>query len=610
MGGALPQGFASRVDRRIDCGVAAAFTSFFALLLAPFPLRGRLPGNCDTWLNGLALPNAVLARLGAVLRGDVPTTALYPESGIFGFGESSFGTSLLFALFRLPIHDDVTAYYCVITLTLAGNAFGVYRLARHYVADPACAAFAGLTFAASNYVLGNIDSPHTSFFLVALLCLDQCKRHLETGSRRALIAAAVLGGLQVWFSAYVFLFLSVTAGLMLAAGLFRTRRGEPRVGFAAAGIYLALALPFFAFYARTRASENFVNPWDPVFLAEVHSLEPADLLRTLDNNLVYPFDMPVTTADIDDLTRRLLAAGLIEQGAFLDPDTQVVMGRRGEPDDPKYFVYTRRCAFVGFILPALAVYGLLGAPRRRLELLTLWVASFLVALGPWVTVAGRFWPNALYPLYAWWPPAGALRVPCRAYSFAVLAVVLAAALGLERLAGRCGTRRSRYALLVAVCAAVLVENVPLPLAGFAGRGLAEPEPLVRDFFADRRGEVLLDLPSSIGGALYKDGSDLFEWNRELIYMNRQTYLRQHTVNGVHGYFPRSRLEAQRSIDRLPEPEALQELRDLGVRYLVYHRSLELPWERGLHERLERSPFLTTAASSPQVTIFGWAPASP
>src|SRR5207244_1625853 len=159
--------------------------------------------------------------------------------------------------------------------------------------------------------------------------------------------------------------------------------------------------------------------------------------------------------------------------------------------------------------------------------------------------------------YRWLDLAAVLRVPSRAFALSVLAVVLAAAIGMARLRASSALQaRPRRRLVFAVLtAAVLLENVPVPLKTFAGARLATPERLVLDFFGGQRGYVLLDLPSRPGGALYQDSQDLFEWNREIIYMNRQTYHRQNVVNGVHGYFPRTRLDAQRLVDALPAPDA-------------------------------------------------------
>ena len=163
---------------------AIAYLSFFALLLLPLPLHGALPGNCDTWLNGIALPNLMLNRITAAFTHADVGRPLYPATGVFGFGESAFGTSVIFILFKVLTGDDVWAYYLFTVAILALDGLGVFLLARLYVRDAWAAAFAGLAFSASNYVLGNIDSPHTSFFFVAFLALHQWKRYLLTGTRR------------------------------------------------------------------------------------------------------------------------------------------------------------------------------------------------------------------------------------------------------------------------------------------------------------------------------------------------------------------------------------------------------------------------------------------
>jgi hypothetical protein len=590
----------------------AGYALFFALLFLPFPRTGTLPGNCDTWLNGLALPNLMLARLTAAVTGDEVGSPLHPASGLFLFGESAFGTSAIFVAWKVLTRDDVLAYYAFMVTLQALSALGVFLLAGLYVRSPLAAGFAGLAFAASNYVLGNLDSPHTSFFFVAFLALYHLKRYLDRGRRRTLVLSAALAGAQVFFSAYVFLFLALSMAALLLAHRFRPA-GAARAdgaGLAAAALVVTgLAGPFFACYAQARAGANFTDPWDPFFLAEVHSLEPSDLLRTLEHNRVYPLDRRIVASDVARHTQRMLAAGMVSLESLTRDEATTVMGRLSTPDDVKYFVYTRRCAFLGLVLYALAGVGLAAAPQARGELLGLFLGALVLALGPLVFVGDQMFPNLTYPAYRWLDAALLFRVPSRAFSFAVLAVVLAASRGLERLAAhpRLQARPRRLALYVLATAAVLVENVPRPLKAFAGATLARPEPLVTRYFEGRRGHVLLDLPSRPGGALFRDSQDLFEWNRELVYMNRQTYHRQSVVNGVHGYFPRTRLEVQKLVDALPAPQALAGLRALGVDHIVYHRALELPWERGLFRRLTASPALVPLATSAEVTIFGWAP---
>jgi hypothetical protein len=598
-----PRNDAPAWPRREFALAGVVYLLFFALLFLPLPLRGELPGNCDTWLNGIALPNLMFNRVRAAWTGEEVGTPLYPETNVFAYGESSPGTAALFGLLKLATGDDVSAYYVFVVLLLTLNAFGVFLLARWYVTDRTVAVFAGLAFAASNYTLGNIDSPHTSFFLLAFACLDQWKRYLETKDHSALVAAVLLGGAQAYFSAYLFLFQSLAACGML---LHHRRVCRPRGSreavrvLVAGGCYLALAAPFFAFYLSEARTANFGNPWAPMFLAEVHSLEPADLLRSLENNRIYPFDRVVVAGEIARRTQAMIRAGILELEDLTNEDAATVLGKLSTPEDPKYFVYTRRCAFLGFVLYALAGVGMMHAPLRT-ELLVLYGGALVVSFGPLIWWGDLMMPNVMLPLYRL-GVASVLRVPSRAFAFAVLALVLLASIGLERIASH-RARWKRRLLYGLATAAVLAENVPVPMKSFAGRSLATPAPLVLEFFAGKRGFVVLDLPSRPGGALFRDSSDLFEWNREILYMNHQTYHLQSTVNGVHGYFPRSRLAVQHLIDALPSPEALEGLRAIGVQFIVYHRALELPWEVGLYQKLARSSALDAVGSSPEVTIF-------
>jgi len=591
---------------------ASAYFLVFATLLAPMALQGRLPGNCDTWLNGIALPNAVLARAEGLLTGADPGTSLYPETEIFGFGESAFGVSALFMIFRVLSGGDAQAYYLFAVTILALDGLGVFLLARLTTRSDVAAAFAGLAFAASGYTLGNLDSPHTSFFFLAFTAMWKLGLHLRDGRLGDLLAAAALGGAQVWFSAYLFLFMLATAGGMLAISLVRNpaafRARVPRLG-AAGLLFCALCLPFFAWHASARADSNFANPWNAVFLAEVHSLDPEDLLRSLDNNILYPFHEPIRSEEIGRTTHAMIAAGALRLEDLTSADSRTILGTLSSPDDVKFFVTTRRCAFIGFTLYALAAAGV--AARRRWDLVVLYLVSLLVAFGPFVTIAGRLIPNVTWPAYRWLEAAAALRVPSRAFSFALLAVCLASAAGLEALLGALSKRSLRLTAFVPLLASglVLAENVPLPLASFEGASLAEPEPLVTEYFHGRSPGVILDMPSRPGGALFRDSGDLFEWNREIIYMNRQTYHRQSIINGVHGFFPESRIEAQRLIEALPEPRALEGLRRLGVDHIVYHHDLELPWEGGLYDRLSAVADLEVIDTSREVTIFGWSAAA-
>jgi hypothetical protein len=586
--------------------VAAIYFVFFALLFAQFPLTGKLPGNCDTWLNGLALPNLLKNRIASVFTGEPTGTSFYPETGVLGFGESAVGSSLIFVAAKVVTGDDVVAYYLFMVIVFALNALAVYLLAAGRIGGGSAAVVAGLAFSASGYILANIDSPHTSFFFVGLLGVVFLERFFRNGSRRDLFWSASLIGLQVYFSAYVFLFICTLATVLALFRLPRVLKQWRPLALATV-LCAVFTMPFFAFYSSTMKSENFVNPWDLVFLAELHSLEPGDLVRTVSGNLLYPFlELPITSADLNAAYQKMVEAGVLQHDTVNRDDATTVFGTVSPPDDVKYFVFTRRCAFLGLGLYALALYGAVVAPlRRRWELVALFVLGFTISLGPVILVGETLFGTAMLPLYMNLDLAGLLRVPCRAFALSTLAVVLLAAEGLAADLQRSRWRNSgtRRAAIGAVAAVLLLENVPFPLPSFEGRAFAEPPAILSEFLEHVDDAVVLNLPSRTGGALRGDSKDLFEWNRELIYMNHQTYHRRDVLNGVHGYFPVTRLEVQRAVDALPSEEAFAALRGFDLGYLVYHHDLELPWEKELFERLNSSPQLIAVDSDEGTSIF-------
>jgi hypothetical protein len=150
---------------------------------------------------------------------------------------------------------------------------------------------------------------------------------------------------------------------------------------------------------------------------------------------------------------------------------------------------------------------------------------------------------------------------------------------------------------------VLLENVPFPMRSFEGaRFVRPPEDYLR-FLSARRDAVVLNLPSGIGYGLAGSADDLYVFNRELIYMNWQTYHRQSIVNGVNGYIPLSRIELQRLIMALPADEAIAGLGELGVQFLVVNKEMFLPGELPLTHALRASKKLVSVLDSETIAVF-------
>jgi len=600
--------------------VIAGFSLFFAALFAQLPLAGRLPGNTDTWF-AIALSNTYGSRLAGLSGGAPPTTALYPGGNPIQFGESSPGVALAYVAIRALGFDDVSAYYLLLCLLFATTAMAVFALARHYTGSDPAAIFAALAFTCANFTLANIDDCVIVFFGIAALAAGSFSRFIEQPGRvRPLYAAAVLGGLQVYFSAYVFLFLTIWLGVLAldAAPILGARADgasgatPPRRHLLAAGVlYFGLSAPFFAFYAGAMRSQEFVTTRSfDLLVTSVGSLDPGDLLRALPGNLVHPPGAPHLEADSARLALYLYDPATL-RATVEDPDFQTLVLPYAPAEDESFWISTRRRAHVGFLLYGLSLLALWQPYRWKRALVGLFCVGLLIAFGPLITVAGTTIPTLLYPINKWIGLTNLFRVPSRAFFLSLVALSLLAARTVAHWSRRLAGRRPGLAraLPFLLGAAFLIENVPVPLPSFAGRRYAEPEAALREFFRrhDAPAAVLLHLPSRTGFSYAGAGQDLYPLNREIIYMNWQTYLRRNTMNGVNGYLPRSRVAAQRHIDRLPDDAALDGLLSLaggaGPLYIAFHRDLVLPGEEDLLPRLEQAPRLRPVLRGDRAVLY-------
>ena len=129
---------------------------FFLLLFIQFPINGNLPGNADTWLVGITIPNALRIKFLSLFTGLKTGTSMFPEN-FLAFGETAPGCSVIFSVFRIITRDDIVAYYFFISVLFSINAFGAAALARAYGAKTGPSVVAGFAFSCSNFIIANID---------------------------------------------------------------------------------------------------------------------------------------------------------------------------------------------------------------------------------------------------------------------------------------------------------------------------------------------------------------------------------------------------------------------------------------------------------------------
>jgi hypothetical protein len=235
-------------------------------------------------------------------------------------------------------------------------------------------------------------------------------------------------------------------------------------------------------------------------------------------------------------------------------------------------------AFPGIVVLGFSIAGFVIAWRRKGKDRTVAIAGgVLVVVGGILAIgtASSGWRQyAPYRiLYELVPPFDALRATGRAWMIGLLGLGLLAGIGVKAFAGWLGARfPSRATLVPGVVGAVIVLLVLLE--GF-------------DPWFDRPTAEVSAVDRAIaqlapGGVVYLPMNTSDEVDIGYFQQPRNLYgATEHhrpTPNGYSGYLPRSYLRQSRELRALPDKEALDLLRRIGVRYVVVHEGVAgTPW---------------------------------
>jgi hypothetical protein len=204
-------------------------------------------------------------------------------------------------------------------------------------------------------------------------------------------------------------------------------------------------------------------------------------------------------------------------------------------------------------------------PTEQRAFLFLAVLIALLALGPLVIHRGVVLGKGPYDLlYRGFFLFHAFRVPHRIIQITYFCLAALSAIGIAHLAGRFRTPLLR-AGAVALCAgAILVDgcNTTTTVRPDSAR-YAKPPAEVYRWLASQGGEfglIEMPIPRDAGG------------DAELIYWSTHHWKR--LVNGYSGNLPKSYHQFQAAADRIPNPWFFDQIRKMGVRYVVYHSSAD------------------------------------
>lgn len=583
-----------------DTLIFLGYLAFFGLLFLQFPLNGAIAGNCDSWLV-IAISHQYRLFFERLFDPAIGL-AMYPVPQVFSYGEASPGCCALFLFLKLFDLTDIWTYYLYLSLIFALTAWAVYRFAALFMPPFPGALFAGFAFSCCNMTFAHIDDSIIYFYLIPLTAATLLIRHFRERNDTLLWGVAAIGGMQIYFSLYVFIYQTVLLAAIVI--FYRWEQGVTiplRRAVAPVAIYLLLPLPYLLFYLHTALFLHYNDPFQLLYTARMTSLMPFDFIAALPENPLY--------------------GGLI--------------------DLPQNWGFVRHRNFIGLLLAALGIYGLRAWNRDRWLFLLIIIGGFLFAFGPnflYHPQAKIQPPAPLYPFYTWLPILSYLRVTNRAYFLVLLALSVCAGLSLDRLFARfvASRRVAAYGLVAAAFLIHGVENTPMPFKRWPVAVWSPPPADHLEFAAKAApGEVFIDLPTTFTMDLDDTGlweeldprefvtrsegqprplirevsmftsswDDLFQYNRELIYLYWQGYHRRSTVSGLNGYFPTPRVIFYHWTMKLPQADAIARLREYGVTALVYHKGMELKKDRVSLEQLEGSPHLEKVFDGPRTVVF-------
>ena len=518
----------------IKKGALFLYLSFFLLLFVQFPLADSLPGKTDTWYH-LAIFNDYGNIIESWFTGEPLGNAYYPMEHLQYYGEPTPANGLMFLVIKQFIRNDIWTFYVFISLLYALCAWGAFYLTTIYIKDVKLALISGLIFAGSNFAFGQLDHCNTMSFYSALFSIYFYKRFFETHSPLGFLYTVLLGGFTIYLSGYVFLFQSVILGII---SVFEWKKVvfDPKIRRSILlffPLYLILIYPYANQYIFNSPTKDTFNPTVFYNVAGMASLDLSDLTRVLPSNLLY------------------------SEGEYFEYP----------------LLYAIRSGFLGWGVYFFAFLGLFSAFKGKKELAVIFIAGLFVALGPYITIAGRQIDLPLKYFFDHFGLGGFLRTPVRAWLIAVIPIAIFAVKGLEVVYKR--LRLNPFIPLLFVSLFVL-ENVPFPFLKYDSKIWMVPPGGYLKYLESIENQVIIELPSSLFSEGKSDQIGLNENAREHIYCYYQTMHKHDVLNGSGGFYPKERLDNIRWCKNLQAPGALDSLiaqNQLG--HIIYHKYIYL-----------------------------------
>ena len=539
----------------------------------------------NTWIMWWVTDSVV----GGNFTGFFDANIFFPYYRTLAYSEFLIPQALVGAPIMLLSGNPLLAYNVVLLLSFIATAFAIYLLGRCLTGSSVAGFVAGLALAFSPFLfhhLGQIQVIGAAGIPLAFLFLH---RYFDGGKLKYLLGftAAYVG--QALGNAYYAVYLTYAAGAYILYRGVLDRHLTQRAFWRDMGIHAVLSVavlaPFYRQYLILRTDLGFVRPlsyegglYSYLATAPVNRLFGSVSSRFLADEAMFPGITVVALALLG-----LFASRNREQAGTETPRENDGGGERA------YRIAGLLIAVGWLLVVALALTGgfevsVLGvrisAHRSTNPLIGLmaliafraglrWRYPGLGQGASWFRDPQRFYVWMLAAsmllslgtadpyrlLYDYVPGFDGIRAPGRIHIMTIFWLAVFAAYGTQALLSRLSARR-QVAAAVLLPALICVEffSVPLPLVTVPGEGVV---PEVYVWLAEQEGDF-----ASIEYPI--DG--LTEYQRLYFSMFHSKKI----VNGASGYNSPVYDEMWRRDDWFPSPAAFDDIRSLGVRWVIVH----------------------------------------
>jgi hypothetical protein len=474
----------------------------------------------------------------------------YPHRNTLAYSEANITAGVMGVPFYWATRNPFVTHNGPVLIGFALAFIGAYLLAKHLTGSRVAGAAAGIAYTYCPFVFARMAHTQLLMHWVIPFCLLAFHRLVDRPSAGR---AAILGiglGVQALACAYYGVFCALIVGLGtlyfgVARGLWRSPRYWTAIA-GAAGVSLAMAIPFFLPFLETQREAGFARTIDD---AAMYSANWQAWLTS--GAWAHRWALPYLEG-----TSEVLFPGVITIGLGLLGLGVALRGRVATPGG-----HARETA--GF-------YGFLG------------VLAFWASFGP---------SAGLYTLlFNTIPIFSFLRAPARFGMVVVIALVVGTALALAWIVGRW----PRHARIVAVVTplALVAELAEMPIS------LREAAPVNTAYrmLATLRPGPVAEFP------FFYNRSD---FPRHAEYMLSSTYHWQPLINGYSDHIPQDFRDMVIPLSSFPTIESFRILQERKARYAIFHLDYyDRRSREKLLERLDRyQQYLTPLSRENDVWLF-------